>query len=102
MRGWFQAFVKTLSNSIGNLEDGKQLISSGSVGANYIEANESLGRKDFMMKIKTCRRDTKETRSWFRLVEPDQEQEQGRSRLVNETDELMKIFDAIFPKSEER
>jgi hypothetical protein len=55
-----------------------------------------------MMKIKTCRRDTKETRSWFRLVEPDQEQEQGRSRLVNETDELMKIFDAIFPKSEER
>ena len=41
-------FVKTLPKTIAGIEDGKQLIrSSGSVGANYIEANESLGKKDF-------------------------------------------------------
>ena len=46
-------FVKTLSNSIANNEDSKQLVrASGSVGANYIEANESLGKKDFLMRIK--------------------------------------------------
>ena len=38
-----RAFVKSLKKSIANIEDGKQLIrSSGSVGANYIEANESM------------------------------------------------------------
>jgi len=39
-----------LPKSIANIEDGKQLIkASGSVGANYIEANESLGKKDFFI-----------------------------------------------------
>jgi len=39
-------FVKKLPKTIGNIEDGKQLIrSSGSVGANYIEANEALSKK---------------------------------------------------------
>jgi four helix bundle protein len=50
-------FVKKLPRTIGNIEDAKQFIrASGSVGANYIEANESIGKKDFLMKIKTCRR----------------------------------------------
>ena len=43
-------FVKTLPKTIANIEDGKQLIkASDSVGANYIEANESLGKKDFSL-----------------------------------------------------
>ncbi len=43
-------FVKTLPKTIANIEDGKQVIkASGSVGANYIEANESLSKKDFKM-----------------------------------------------------
>jgi hypothetical protein len=42
-------FVKTLPKTTANIEDGKQLIkASGSVGANYIEANESLGFKKFV------------------------------------------------------
>ena len=44
-------FVKGLPRTICNLEDGKQLVrSSGSVGANYIEANESLSKKDFRLR----------------------------------------------------
>jgi four helix bundle protein len=39
-------FVKTLPKTIADIEDDKQLIkASGSLGANYIEANESLGKK---------------------------------------------------------
>jgi four helix bundle protein len=55
-------FVDTLGKTIGNKEVGKQLIrSAGSVGANYIEANEALSRKDFLMRAKICRKEAKET-----------------------------------------
>jgi hypothetical protein len=53
-------FVKTLPKTIANIEDGKQVIkASGSVGANYIEANEALSKKDFKMRIKICRKEGK-------------------------------------------
>ena len=53
-------FVKKLQKTTSNIEDGKQLIrASGSVGANYIEANEALSKKDFTMRIKICRRKRK-------------------------------------------
>ena len=45
-----RSFVKNIPKSIANIEDGKQLVkSSGSVGANYIEANEALSKKDFIL-----------------------------------------------------
>src|SRR6266542_576014 len=51
-----RAFVKRLKRTLGNIEDARQLIrASGSVGANYIEANEALGKKDFLMRIKISR-----------------------------------------------
>jgi len=53
-----RAFVNKLSKTITNIEDSKQLTNaSGSVGANYIEANESLSKKDFVMRIKICRKE---------------------------------------------
>ena len=55
-------FVKKLPKTTPNFEYGKQLIrSSGSQAANYIEANEALGKKDFLMRIKICRKETKES-----------------------------------------
>lgn len=51
------SFVNQLPKTIPNIEYGKQLIrSSGSQASNYIEANESLSRKDFVMRIKICRK----------------------------------------------
>ena len=48
-----RAFVKKLPKMISNTEDIRQVVrASGSVGANYIEANESLSKKDFRMRIK--------------------------------------------------
>lgn len=61
-------FVEKLPKSITNIEYGKQLArASGSSAANYIEANESLSKKDFLMRIKICRKEAKESRLWLRL-----------------------------------
>jgi four helix bundle protein len=57
-----RAFVRKLSRDPTTLSDGPQVLrSSGSVGANYIEANEALSKKDFIVRIKICRKDAKET-----------------------------------------
>jgi len=53
-----RAFEKKLPKCVANSEDGKQLVrASGSVDSNYIEANESLSKKDFIMRIKICRKE---------------------------------------------
>jgi four helix bundle protein len=96
-----RVFVKGLPTTVANVEDVKQLVrASGSVGANYIEANECIGRKDFVMKVKTCRREAKESAYWLRLLECNTVLEQQRSELVAEGLELMKIFGAIVRKSD--
>ena len=95
-------FVKKLSKTIGNIEDGKQLIrSSGSIGANYIEANESLSKKDFVMRIKISRKEAKESKYWLSLVDvgDDNDLENERQQLIKESSELMMIFSSIMRKS---
>lgn len=92
-----------LPKTISNIEDSKQLIrSSGSVGANYIEANEALSKKDFVRRAKICRKEAKENRYWLKLVyiENNKELEKVRQALIQESTELMNIFGAIIHKSE--
>ena len=96
-------FVKILPKTIGNTEDGKQLIrSSGSVGANYIEANESLSKKDFILRCKISRKEAKESRYWLQLVDTNNIQEINlkKQELIKEATELMNIFGSIIRKSE--
>jgi len=96
-------FVNRLPKNAANIEDGKQLIkASGSVGANYIEANEALSKKDFVMRIKICRKEAKESRYWLRLVDVQDSEElvAERANLEGEGTELMNIFGAILRKSE--
>ena len=98
-----RSFVKRLPRTMCNIEDVKQVVrSSGSVGANYIEANESLSKKDFKMRIKISRKEAKETGYWLRLIEvgDDNRLDQECTNLVQESTELMKIFGAILQKSE--
>lgn len=97
-----RAFVKRLPKTVCNMEDVKQVVrSSGSVGANYIEANEALSKKDFRMRLKISRKESKETRYWLRLLDTgtDPALESERGRLVQESSELLKIFSAIINKS---
>jgi four helix bundle protein len=98
-----RAFVKKLPKTVANIEDSKQLVNaSGSVGANYIEANEALSKKDFVMRIKICRKEAKESRYWLKLVNTngDSGLEQEREELIQEATELMNIFGSILRKSE--
>ncbi len=95
-------FVKKLPRTIANVEDIKQLVrSSGSVGANYIEANESVSKKDFLLRIKTCRKESKESTYWLRLLDCGSNAVGNEcNRLATEARELMNIFGAILRKSE--
>jgi four helix bundle protein len=96
-------FVKKLSKILANIEDSKQLVrASGSVGANYIEANEALSKKDFIMRIKICRKEAKESRYWLRLVDTGNALtlEKEQAELIQEATELMNIFGSILRKSE--
>ncbi|MDD5133817.1 MAG: four helix bundle protein [Phycisphaerae bacterium] len=96
-------FVKKLPKTIANIEDSRQLVNaSGSVGANYIEANEAISKKDFVFRIKICRKESKESRYWLRLADTnsDANLEQERADLIQEATELMNIFGAIMRKSE--
>lgn len=94
-------FVKMLPQTIANMELTKQIIrSSGSVGANYIEANEALSKKDFVMRIKICRKEAKESGYWLKLVETNKKEvETRRDSLLDEANQLVKIFNAIVVKS---
>ena|SRR3989344_4983627 len=97
-----RSLVKKLSKTVGNFEDSKQLIrSSGSVHANYIEANEALSKIDFYYRTKICRKETKESRSWLKFLDINEskELETMREKLVGESEELMKIFGAIITKA---
>ena len=95
-------FVKTLPKTIANIKDDKQLLkSTGSVGANYREANESLGKKDFLMRIKICRKEAKESAYWLRLIYETNNLKKAdeAKRLIQEATELKKIFSSILEKS---
>jgi four helix bundle protein len=95
-------FVKTLPKTIANIEAGKQLVkASGSVGANYREANESLSKKDFVFRIKRCRKEAKESAYWLRLIHETNnlKNTQDAISLMQEASELKKIFSSILEKS---
>jgi four helix bundle protein len=96
-----RSFLSVLPKTYLNVEDGKQLLrSSGSIGANYREANDSLSKKDFVMRAKISRKESKETIYWLELIETPNNLEQTRLILLKEATELMKIFGAIIRKSE--
>lgn len=92
-------YVNKLPRTISNIENGKQLVrSAGFVGANYIEANESLSKKDFVHRVKISRKEVKESRYWLILTEPKEENQSEKSSLIQESTELMKIFGSIIEK----
>lgn len=94
--------VKTLRRSVSSIEDSRQLIrASGSVGANYREANEALSRKDFLMRIRISRKEAKESAYWLRLIRDTNELERINevNELIREAEELTRILSSIVLKS---
>ncbi len=94
-------FSKEIVRTIPHIEITKQFIRAvGSVGANYIEANESVSRREFAVKIATCKKGVKESRYWLKLMDLTLDWESmERESLIREATELLKIFAAILIKS---
>ena len=94
-------FVKTLPRVLTNYDDVKQVIrSSGSIGANYIEANEKLGDKDFLMRLKIALKEAKETIYWLNIMKATNEISYSKrlEELIAESDALRKILSSIINK----
>ena len=97
-------FLRKIKKTPYNQDDHIQLQkASGSVGANYIEANESLGKKDFAMRIKISRKESKESAYWLRLIletgNLDIDLCNEGKMLFDEAIQLKKIFSAILNKT---
>jgi four helix bundle protein len=84
-----------------NMEIVKQLVrSSGSIGANYREANEALGKKDFTHRLRISRKEAKETSYWLAILqEAAPEHREEIIALEDETRQLRNILSAIIKKS---
>ncbi len=93
-------FIGKIPKHIANHEISKQLVrSAGSVGANYIEANEALSRKDFLMRIKISRKEAKESCYWLKLLTTPDSLEVEHSTLLQEGTAMLKILSSIIEKS---
>ena len=97
-----RTFIKTLPRTVTNVDDARQLgRASGSVAANYLEANEAISRKDFHHRLRIARKEAKECRLFLRLLDaghaPDVERE--AAALAQEATELMNILGAILRKT---
>lgn len=95
-------YVKILPKTIAGIEDVRQLVrSSGSVGANDIEAEESLSKKDFLTRIKISRKEAKESQYRLELIDVRKDAINERDALIQEAGELTKIFGSIVQKSKQ-
>jgi len=91
-----------LDNNIVNSKLIDQMVrSGGSVGANYREANDALGKKDFTHRLRISRKETKETIFWLELLlESNPNQKSEINLLINEGIEIRNILSAIIRKIE--
>lgn len=87
-------FVRGLAKTTENLVLVKQLVRSGtSVGANYLEAADADSRKDFIHKIRICRREAKESVYWLELISYANPNHKMKAELIaKESGELVLIF----------
>ena len=96
--------VNQLSRSLSVTEDSKQVIrSSGSVAANYLEAQEGMSRKDFFYRLKVCRKEARESQLWLELLTEDVDASlaEEMDRLIDEANQLTRIFSSIVKKQDD-
>jgi len=88
-------------NPINDRLVGQVVGSSGSIGANYREANDALGKKDFLQRLKISRREAKESMHWLDvLLEANTNESSSIGALLKEAEEIKNILSAIINKVE--
>ena len=90
-------FVKGIpQNPINNPLISQAVRSGTSIGANYMEADGAESKRDFNHKISICRKETKETKHWLRMIAKANPKKLEESRkLWKEAQELILIFSSI-------
>ena len=89
-------FIRKNPKDFVNVELGRQLVRSvGSVGANYREANDAISKKDFLFRIKICRKEAKESQFWLLAFECEKKLEDERKLLLQEASELSRIYGSM-------
>lgn len=89
--------------SINNRLAGQAVGSAGSMGANYREANDALGKKDFIFRMKIARKESKETSHWLECIEEANPEFKNRMHeLKRECLEIKNIFSSIIIKAENK
>ena len=94
-------FLREIPRSDANREDGRQLIrASGSVGANYLEADNALSQKDRLMRLRICLKEAQECEYWLGLLDLRSRPtlETSRKQLRIECSELAKILAVLIRK----
>lgn len=94
-------FAKTIRLNEFNRSIVSQLIrSSTSVGANYCEADCAETKKDFEHKLGICRKESKETKHWLRMLSVANPEIKEKARIFwKESNELNLIFSSIIRNS---
>jgi four helix bundle protein len=88
------------NNPINARLTGQVVGAAGSIGANYREANDALGKKDFIQRLKIARRESKECLHWLELAtEANLDMETEIRPLLKECEELKNILSAIINKT---
>ena len=100
-----QELVSRLTKNIWNQEYSSQLIrASASAGANYIEAVEAASRKDFIYRLRICRKESKESIHWLTLIKNSNKSVSevliSIEKLTVEAHEFIKIFSSSISTSE--
>ncbi len=95
-------FLRKMPRSDANREDARQLVrASGSVGANYLEADNALSPRDRLMRLRICLKEARECEYWLGLLhlKPSGQLEVPRRQLQKESSELVRIFASLIRNS---
>ena len=96
-------FSKTIRRNAVTYPLIRQLVRSAtSVGANYVEADEAGSKKEFRYRISVCKRETRETQYWLRMVVAATPEQTDQARKQwKEANELVLIFGSIYRGSKQ-
>ncbi len=96
-------YVRTFPRDVAGFEIGGQLIRAGcSPGSNYEEADAAGGTKDFIYKIRTCLKESQETRYWLSVSKAAFGESDLNAWLLEEVYELILIFNSMIAKTIKR
>ena len=94
------AFAKKVPRNVVTIPLIGQLVRAGtSVGSNYCEADDAVSKKEFRLKIGTCKKEARESKHWLRMIAAAEEMMKDAARpLWQEAKELHLIFATIYRK----